>query len=169
MCLSSVGVHDLIVPMHACLSRPRCSTPQPCSLSAALTPLLLLPSCCPRAQAADVAHSVGDSVTQAVEYIKERLPEVHLEHAGGFLQGLVGWWVGATGWWVVGVAASRSPLPISGLRCALRRAQLPPSRPLPTPCLQTPLLRMPRVRHCWTRQWKWPLAPRHPSAPLCGR
>ena len=49
-------------------------------------------------QAADVAHSVGDSVSQAVEYIKERLPEVHLEHAGGAVQVF---WVGChpvAGW-----------------------------------------------------------------------
>ncbi|EFN53073.1 hypothetical protein CHLNCDRAFT_137371 [Chlorella variabilis] len=34
-----------------------------------------------RDKAADVAHAMGDSVSQAVEYIKEHLPEVHVERA----------------------------------------------------------------------------------------
>jgi hypothetical protein len=36
-------------------------------------------------QAAGVAQTVGESVSHAVEFIKERLPEVHMERTGAHL------------------------------------------------------------------------------------
>lgn len=40
------------------------------------------PSSLAAAQAADVAHSVGDTLGQAVEFVKGHLPEVHVERQG---------------------------------------------------------------------------------------
>ena len=137
-------------------------------------------------QAADVASAVGESVSSAVGYIREHLPEVHVERqgerAGSSLRcagaahcglctrrGGVGHiWApprGQQGRAQSGAAAGTPPVPPAQPAPSDHPPTHPPRHTPPQPCPpQTPRPRSARARRCWTRPWRWPPGSRRPSA-----
>lgn len=148
--------------------------PSPCPCTCAMTPgapfapAAIAPPSRPAllAQAADVAHRLGEGVQSAVEYVKERLSEVHVERQGGW-----------AGFLVFAAFCCTSAGPTCYWRSCWRRLATAVFQPSPRPALpnvppspaclpdaQTPPPRSARARRCWTRRWPWPRGRRRPSA-----